>query len=124
MKRLFLLLCVPAALWCQSGFKTVNSTVSDLVGEISGERVARSMRKLESFGTRDLHSKGNAAAREWLVGELKTYSPRLEVRLETFHVKKQGRIQRDLDRARSQPIPIAGAVGHAGQTCEQPPPTP
>jgi Zn-dependent M28 family amino/carboxypeptidase len=61
------------------------------------------MRKLGSFGTRDLHSatdsptQGIGAARRWLLEELKSYSSRLEVRADSYQVKKQGRVLRDLE---------------------------
>src|SRR5690242_2283292 len=86
-------------------YKTVNPEVAAMVDAVSAYRIGRIMQKLESFGTRDTHSisdhptRGIGAARRWIVEELKSYSPRLQVRLDSYRVKKQGRIQRDLELA-------------------------
>lgn len=71
--------------------------IASVVEQVSEERIAATMTKLESFGTRDIHSATNAAAREWLVSEFKAASPRLEVTLDTHAVPKKGRVQRDLE---------------------------
>ena len=66
--------------------------------------MAANMRKLESFGTRNTLStsstpgRGIEAARRWLLEEFKSYSPRLQVRADAYHVAKQGsRFFRDAD---------------------------
>jgi len=72
--------------------------VQELLGEVSQTRIANSMKKLESFGSRNTHyEKGNKAAREWIASELKSYSPRLAVGFDSHKVEKQGRILRDLE---------------------------
>jgi hypothetical protein len=74
-----------------------------LLGDISEERLAATLRKLESFGTRsslssiDLPDKGIGAARQWIFDQLKSDSPRLQVSYETFRVAKQGRFTRDVE---------------------------
>lgn len=82
---------------------SINPTVSGIVSEISQERIAATLKKLESFGTRNTTSSetdpehGIGAARKWIAGELRTYSPRLEASFDTYRVKKQGRISRDVE---------------------------
>ena len=61
------------------------------------------MRKLEGFGTRNLFSdsdhptRGKSAAFRWIESEFKSYSPRLEVRLDRQLVKKSARVWRDVE---------------------------
>jgi Zn-dependent M28 family amino/carboxypeptidase len=71
--------------------------VSGVVDGVSEERIAAVMQKLESFGTRDIHSGTNAAARAWIEAEFQAMSPRLEVSLDRHAVAKKGRVQRDLE---------------------------
>lgn len=84
-------------------YKAVNPEIAALIGQISKDRVAGNLKKLEGFGTRDTHSatddsnRGIGAARNWIASELKGYSDRLQVRFDSYKIKKQGRIQRDLD---------------------------
>src|SRR5258706_14962775 len=75
----------------------INPLVKEVVDAVSADRIAASMKKLESFGTRDTHSEGNKQARQWILEEFKSYSPRLQVRFDVHPVKKRGRIVRDLD---------------------------
>jgi uncharacterized protein YciI len=94
-------LVLPAA--AQPAFKSIHPTVAEVVRGVSEANIARIMQKLESFETRDTHSavdhltRGIGAARRWIAEELKSYSPRLEVRLDAHPVKKGGRIRRDLE---------------------------
>ena len=83
---------------------SIDPAIQKIVDSISEDRMAAHMRKLESFGTRNTLSvssdphRGIAGARRWLVDEFKSYSPRLQVRADTYHVKKQGtRFFRDAD---------------------------
>jgi hypothetical protein len=84
----------------------LNPQVQRVVSEISEERIAASLRKLESFETRHIHSeqdhptRGIGAAARWLAAELTGYSPRLQVRKEKFALKKTadgGRVLRDVE---------------------------
>jgi hypothetical protein len=84
----------------------VNPVVKQVVEGISEQRMAATMRKLESFGTRYVLSAqddpvhGIGAAKRWIHDELKEYSPRLEVSYQDFAIKKgsrQGQIIRDVD---------------------------
>src|SRR4051794_25702830 len=96
-----------AALFCVAAqaqnYRSVHPEIASLVAQVSTERIAQTLKRLESFGTRDTHSKtddpeiGIGAARRWILNELKSYSPRLEVRFDSWKVKKQGRIQRELE---------------------------
>jgi hypothetical protein len=88
----------------QAPSKSINPTIQKIVEAVSEERIAASMRKLESFETRSTMSQhpdpnhGTEAARRWLLEEFRSYSPRLQVRLDSYKVKKQGvRIIRDVD---------------------------
>jgi hypothetical protein len=83
---------------------SMDPAIQKIIESISEDRMAAHMRKLESFGTRNTLSTpsepghGIQAARQWLAGEFKSYSPRLQVRMDTYHVKKQGsRFFRDAD---------------------------
>ncbi|MBZ5607751.1 MAG: M28 family peptidase [Acidobacteriia bacterium] len=89
--------CAPAQM------KSVNPTIKKIVDSVSEERVGEIMKKLESFQTRDLFSeddsptRGIGAARRWIFDQFSSYSPRLQVRYDSYKVKKKGRIARDVD---------------------------
>ncbi len=84
-------------------YKAVNPTVKKVVETVSEERIAETLKKLEGFETRNIFSeedhptRGIGAARRWIADEFKSYSPRLEVRFDSYKVKKKGRIVRDVD---------------------------
>jgi hypothetical protein len=106
---------IPALLLClglagKPGFgqyKSVNPDVSRVVSDVSEERIAETLKKLESFGTRNLLSsakdplRGIGAARQWIYDQLHGYSPRLEVSFDQYRVKKiegsNSRVPRDVD---------------------------
>jgi hypothetical protein len=84
--------------------KAVHPKIQEMMGQVSEARIRTILEKLESFGTR--HTLSNAddpvhgigAARTWILNEMKSYSPKLDVRFEKFRVKKQGqRIFKDVD---------------------------
>jgi Zn-dependent M28 family amino/carboxypeptidase len=83
--------------------KSVDPQIKAMVDSVSQERIAATLKKLESFGTRNIHTDvesdthGVIAARKWIAGELKSYSPKLEVRFDSYHVRKQGRVLKDLE---------------------------
>jgi hypothetical protein len=74
-----------------------------LVGSISEERLGVILKKLEGFETRSTLSsttsmtRGVAAAREWILQEMTSYSPKLQVSFDTYQVPRQGRIARDVE---------------------------
>lgn len=77
----------------------LNPRVHEILDSISEQRIEATIQKLVSFGTRNtLSSQGIAEARQWIFNEMKSYSPRLEVTLEHFKVKKtEERVFRDVD---------------------------
>ena len=90
--------------------RTVSAQGSDLdprivklVATVSEERLGVILKKLESFETRSSLSsttsttRGIGAARQWILDEMKGYSPRLQVSFDTYQVPKQGRITRDVE---------------------------
>src|SRR5258708_39150718 len=95
---LLLLSAAPFAVWAQD--KTTNPRVTQIVEAVSEERIAETLKKLESFGTRNIFSSqddpasGIGAARRWIYDQFRSYSPRLQVRYDTWRVKKKGPINR------------------------------
>ena len=77
--------------------------IQRIVAEISEERIAGIMRKLESFETRNTlsdpqqGSRGIGAARQWIFDQFKSYSPRLDVSFDTHNVPKGGRVWKDVE---------------------------
>ena len=77
--------------------------IVNLVGSVSEERLSNILRKLQSFETRSSlssttsTSRGVGAAREWILQEMRSYSPKLQVSFDTYLVAKQGRILRDVE---------------------------
>ena len=104
-------LLLAAAAWCavstfaQPPVSRLNPLVSKVVESVSEERIAATMKKLESFGTRyvlsekDNPTHGIGGAQRWILDEFKSYSPRLEVSLDTFTLKKNQRIPQDTELA-------------------------
>ena len=74
-----------------------------LVSSISEEHLGVILKKLESFETRSTLSsttsttRGIGAARQWILDEMKSYSPKLHVSFDTYQVVPQGRITRDVE---------------------------
>lgn len=79
--------------------KALHPRVREVIEAVSEERIAATIKKLASFPTRNtLSTEGIAAARQWIFDEFRSYSPRLQVSLEHFKVKKnEERIFRDVD---------------------------
>src|SRR3954452_14860104 len=77
--------------------------IAKLVGTISEERLGVILKKLESFETRSTLSstrsttRGIGAARQWILDEMKGYSPKLQVSFDSYQVPAQGRITRDVE---------------------------
>jgi len=74
-----------------------------LVGSVSEERLGAILKKLESFETRSSLSsttsttRGIGAARQWILDEMKSYSPKLQVSFDVYQVPPQGRITRPVE---------------------------
>jgi hypothetical protein len=83
--------------------KAVNPQIRKIMDEISEARIQTTIEKLVGFGTRNTMSsqedstRGVGAARQWILSEFKSYSPRLQVRFDKYQVKKQGRIFKDVE---------------------------
>ncbi len=107
-----------------------------LVGAISEQRLSAILKKLESFETRSTMSsttsptRGIGAARQWILDEMKSYSPKLQVVVRHLSGRAAGphhatgrSAQRDGDSAWSKPAPdlrqrplrYAGAARWTGQ---------
>ena len=109
MKRVYpIYACIVALCFCAglapAEDKSVHPKVREMMDQVSEARIKAILEKLESFGTRNTMSnaddpaRGVGAARAWILKEMQSYSPRLEVRFEKFRVKKQGqRIFKDVD---------------------------
>src|SRR6266852_4293157 len=96
-----LALSIAASAYAQ--YKTVNPAVKKVVESVSEERISEILKKLEGFETRNIFSeddsptRGIGAARRWIADQFKSYSPRLEVRYDSYKVKKKGRIFQDVE---------------------------
>ena len=77
--------------------------IQKVISEISEERIAGILKKLESFETRntmsdpDQPNRGVGAARQWIFDQFKSYSPRLQVSFDTHMVPKGGRVWKDTE---------------------------
>src|SRR6185436_16119272 len=77
--------------------------IQKIVNDISEEKIATILRKLEGFETRHTLSdptqtnRGIGVARQWILDEFKSYSPRLEVSFDTHRISKAGRIWKDVE---------------------------
>ncbi len=103
MKRVMLLVCLASALAMAARPPKTNPVVERIVGQVSAEKIAAILKKLESFETRntfsEVHSptRGIGAARRWIYEEFRRYSPRLQVRYDSYHVKKKARLFRNVE---------------------------
>src|SRR5215469_13967093 len=93
-----------AAFSTQADESAINPQVRKIVDEVSEARIKAIIEHLASFKTRhllspvDMPNYGIGAARQWIFDEMKSYSPRLQVRFDKWRVKKNGqRIFKDVD---------------------------
>jgi Peptidase family M28 len=84
--------------------KAVNPQITKIIHDVSEDRIKAIIEKLVSFGTRNTLSDatdpvhGVGAARQWILEQMRSYNPKLQVRFDQYHVKKQGqRIFKDVD---------------------------
>ena len=81
----------------------LDQRIVKLVASVSEERLGNILRQLQSFETRSSLSsttsrtRGVGAARQWILDEMKGYSPKLQVSFDTYQVIAQGRITRDAE---------------------------
>jgi hypothetical protein len=96
-----LMLCLATGARAQT--KSINPAIQQLVESISDHRIAETLKKLESFGTRNIYSsqddplQGVGAARRWISDQFRSYSPRLQVRFDSYRVRKKGRLTDDVE---------------------------
>jgi hypothetical protein len=101
-------LCVPALLLAASPLGAAgpeaDPRIAKVLADVSPARLEATLKKLESFQTRHLLSstdtpgRGIGAARQWMLDEMKSYSPRLEVSFDTYRIPKQGdRVTREVE---------------------------
>jgi hypothetical protein len=96
-------------LFAQPGVSTaqpaqrLDPLIQKIVSDISEERVAAILRRLESFETRNTLSdpsqtnRGIGVARQWIFDQFKSYSPRLQVSFDTHQIPKGGRVWKDIE---------------------------
>ncbi len=83
--------------------KRLDPLIQKVVSEVSEERIASILRKLESFETRNTLSdptqtnRGIGVARQWIFDQFKSYSPRLNVYFDTHQIPKGGRVWKDIE---------------------------
>jgi hypothetical protein len=81
----------------------LNPAVKQIVDQVSQERIGAIMKHLGEYGTRyvgseqDSETRGIGAAQRWIEKEFKSYSPKLEVSLDHFPVKKSQRVAKDVE---------------------------
>src|ERR1700689_5982744 len=101
---LFTALCGSQAL-AQAPLTRLNPAVKQIVDQVSEERISATMKRLGEFGTRyvgseqDSETRGIGAAQGWMEAQFKSYSPKLQVSLDKFTVKKSQRLPKDVDLA-------------------------
>ena len=84
--------------------KAIKAQIDKVASDVSEARIKAIIEKLVSFETRNTLSdpndpvRGVGAAREWILKEIQSYSPKLQVHFDKYRVKKQGqRIFKDVD---------------------------
>lgn len=93
--------------------------IQRIVSEISTDRIAEILKKLESFETRNTFSdpsqsnRGIGVARQWIFDQLKSYSPRLQVSFDTHTIPKGGRVWREVE-LRNVVAVLPGRMQQAG----------
>ena len=101
--KVLIVVALPLLAYSWPDAHPIDPSVAKVIEEVSADRIAATMRKLESFGTRNPHfatddpSRGTGAARAWIAEQFRSYSPRLEARFDRHAVKKSGRFVRDLE---------------------------
>jgi hypothetical protein len=84
--------------------KSLDPQVVKIMNEVSEDRIKTIIAKLVTFQTRNTMSDptdpvhGVGAARQWILEQMQSYSPKLQVKFDKYRVKKQGqRIFKDVD---------------------------
>src|ERR1700761_1792024 len=93
--RHFAALCVALSFLARVGpadEKAVNPQIAKIASEVSEDRIKATIEKLVSFGTRNTLSDatdpvhGVGAARQWILEQFQSYSPKLQVRFDKYRV--------------------------------------
>jgi hypothetical protein len=98
-----LVLCLSPGEARQAPRGDADPQVERLVSSISTAHLRELLTTLTSFGTRntlshpDSPTRGIGAARQWIFDELRRSSPKLQVSFDTYRLKPQGRIVRDVE---------------------------
>ena len=92
---------IAVSVWAQApksqAPKRLHPMVESVTAGVSAERIAATLQKLESFGTRDIHSTQIHEATRWIEQQFTAMSPRLKVSLDKHLAKKRGRMMRDVE---------------------------
>ncbi len=81
----------------------LDPTVQKIISEVSEDHITTILKKLEGFGTRNTLSdtssptRGIGAARQWILDQFKSYSPRLQVSFDTHMIPKGGRVWKEVE---------------------------
>jgi hypothetical protein len=81
----------------------IDPRIEQLLEQVSEQRLAATVDRLAAFGTRNTMSSvdrpdwGIGAAREWILQEMRGYSPRLQVSYDTYVVPPAGRIPEETE---------------------------
>lgn len=92
----------PTGMVAQGG-PTTDPRITRLLGAVSEERLAAIVDRLASFRTRHTLSSvssprtGIGAARQWILDEMKGYSPRLQVTFDRHVIPPAGRVTREVE---------------------------
>jgi hypothetical protein len=82
---------------------SVDPRIARLLEQVSEERLAGLVARLAGFETRntmsstDLPDRGIGAARQWILDEMRSYSPRLQVSFDTYVTPGRGRIPEETE---------------------------
>ena len=87
---------IAVSVWAQAP-KRLHPMVEKVTAGVSADRIAATLQKLESFGTRDIHSTQIHEATRWIEAQFTAMSPRLKVSLDKHLAKKRGRMMRDVE---------------------------
>ena len=86
-----------------AGLGQADRKIEKIVSEISQERIAEIMKTFGEFETRNTLSdpnqpkRGVGAARQWIIDQFKSYSPRLQVSFDTHQIPKGGRVWKPVE---------------------------
>jgi hypothetical protein len=89
--------------FAQAPVTRLNPAIKQIVDQVSEERISATMKHLGEYGTRyvlseqDSETRGIGAAQRWIEAQFKSYSPKLQVSLDKFTVKKNQRLAKDVD---------------------------